>query len=119
MLLVLLLWLFNPLCPGSWSEITPGMTEQEVATMVRSTFNTPEALELRYMWETKKESWYSWGTYRRFCGREWTLIVTYDATGHDAGFQRHVISTRITGKRIPLWSYLKDFTQWDRVVILE
>lgn len=112
-LLVLLLWLFNPLCPGAWSAIRPGMTEREVADLVRATFDTPEGLEQTHMWETKKEFWYSRGTYRRFSGREWTLIVTYDATGLEAGLLRRVVSTAITSRRIPLTSFLKDFTPWD------
>ncbi len=112
-LTVVMLWLFNPLCPGAWSKVIPGMTEQEVATVVRSTFDTPIGLEQTYMRETKKEFWYSRGTYHRFSGREWTLIVTYDATGLEAGLRRKVVGTAISCHRLPFTSFLKDFTQWN------
>ena len=112
-LAVISLWIFNPLCPSKWSAISPGMTEREVNQIIQSTFDAPLGLEQTHMWESKKEYWYSRGTYRRFSGREWTLIVSYDATGLEAGFTRRVVSTAISSRRLPFTSFLRDFTNWD------
>jgi hypothetical protein len=113
LLAVASLWLFNPPCPRQWSAISPGMTEREVNTVIRYSFDTPIGLEQTHMWETRKDFWYSRGTYHRFSGREWTLIVTYDATGLEAGLARKVVGTTISSRRLPFSSFLRDFTEWN------
>jgi hypothetical protein len=107
--LILLNWLFNPQCPSTWSAISRGMTEQEVAEIMRGNFDVPPGPVADPMGESRNVM-YSVGAWRPYSGRQWALHIHYDASRLEAGYKRRVENVMIVEARFPFTFYLRKLT---------